>query len=44
MKRFNGNTWGIKSLHCFGYIIFRIDKPLDIRRISKKGWEELEDA
>ena len=43
MKRFNGTVWSIKSFHSFGYLIFRIDKPSDIRRISRKGWEELED-
>ena len=40
VKTILGHQWKIKSIQSFGYIIERLDNPTDIRRISKKGWEQ----
>lgn len=40
IKEILGRRWRIKSIQRFGYMIECVDNPCDVRRLSRKGWEQ----
>lgn len=40
IKTINGVEYKLKSKQKFGYIIYNIKKPSDIRWITRRGWDE----
>lgn len=44
IKSIQGTRWKIKSIQRFGYIIECIDNKKDVRWITVKGWNLLNEA